>query len=199
MAPVLEGKVVKNDVFNNLPEALRREVQTKIAALEAEIEAILAERPDAEKERRARLAALNEQVAGRHVRAALDDLKSEFAEVAGVESYLKAAARDLVRNAGLFVGADGTPAGKLTRGAAVSPRFARYAVHVMATTTAAGGAPIVQEPNPTYANLFGRIELGAGADGQRPGGAHQAGRPASRQRRLSAGRRRCAARQCGHR
>ena len=104
VAPVLEGKVVKNDVFNNLPEALRREVQTKIAALEAEIEAILAERPDAEKERRARLATLNEQVAGRHVRAALDDLKSEFAEVAGVESYLKAAARDLVRNAGLFVG-----------------------------------------------------------------------------------------------
>ena len=166
VAPVLEGKVVKNDVFNNLPEALRREVQTKIAALEAEIEAILAERPDAEKERRARLATLNEQVAGRHVRAALDDLKSEFAEVAGVESYLKAAARDLVRNAGLFVAADGTPAGKLTRGAAVLPRFARYAVHVMATTAAAGGAPIVQEPNPTYANLFGRVELGAGADGQ---------------------------------
>ena len=55
--------------------------------------------------------------------------------------------------------------GKLTRGAAVFPRFARYAVHVMATT-AAGGAPIVQEPNPTYANLFGRVELGAGADGQ---------------------------------
>jgi AAA domain len=165
VAPVLEGKVVKNDVFNNLPEALRREVQTKIAALEAEIEAILAERPDAEKERRARLAALNEQVAGRHVRAALDDLKSEFAEVAGVESYLKAAARDLVRNAGLFV-ADGTSAGKLTRGAAVLPRFARYAVHVMATTAAAGGAPIVQEPNPTYANLFGRVELGAGADEQ---------------------------------
>jgi hypothetical protein len=165
VAPVLEGKVVKNDVFNNLPEALRREVQTKIAALEAEIEAILAERPDAEKERRARLTTLNEQVAGRHVRAALDDLKSEFAEVAGVESYLKAAARDLVRNAGLFVAADGAPAGKLTRGAAVLPRFARYAVHVMATT-AAGGAPIVQEPNPTYANLFGRVELGAGADGQ---------------------------------
>ncbi|HEY8247319.1 MAG TPA: hypothetical protein VIG38_08575, partial [Hyphomicrobium sp.] len=81
VAPVLEGKVVKTDVFNSVPEALRREVETKIAALEAEIEAILAERPDAEKERRARLVALNEQMAGRHVRAALDDIKAEFAEV----------------------------------------------------------------------------------------------------------------------
>ena len=57
VAPVLEGKVVKTDVFNSVPEALRREVETKIAAFEAEIEAILAERPDAEKERRARLVA----------------------------------------------------------------------------------------------------------------------------------------------
>jgi hypothetical protein len=184
VAPVLEGKVVKTDVFNSVPEALRREVETKIAALEAEIEAILTERPDAEKERRARLVALNEHVAGRHVRAALDDLKAEFAEVAGVESYLKAAARDLVRNAGLFVAAQGTNGGtqgsKLTHGAGVHPRFARYAVHVMATSSAASGAPVVQEPNPTYANLFGRVELGTGADGHsqvvrvKPGALHRA-------------------------
>jgi predicted ATP-dependent protease len=166
VAPVLEGKVVKTDVFNSVPESLRREVETKIAALEAEIEAILTERPEAEKERRARLSQLNENVAGRHVRAALDDLKAEFAEVAGVESYLKAAARDLVRNAGLFVSAGGTLGSKLTRGAGAHPRFARYGVHIMATSSAASGAPIVQEPNPTYANLFGRVELGTGADGQ---------------------------------
>jgi predicted ATP-dependent protease len=180
VAPVLEGKVVKTDVFNSVPEALRREVETKIAALEAEIEAILAERPEAEKERRARLVALNEQVAGRHVRTALDDLKAEFADVAGVESYLKAAARDLVRNAGLFVAAQAAHGGKVSSGAAAHPRFARYAVHVMATTAEAAGAPIVQEPNPTYANLFGRVELGAGSDAQsqvvriKPGALHRA-------------------------
>lgn len=163
VAPVLEGKVVKADVFNSVPEALRREVETKIAALEAEIEAILTERPESEKARRERLVALNEQAAGRHVRAALQDLRSEFAEVAGVESYLKAATRDLVRNAGLFVGSGaGT---KPPVSASAQAKFARYAVHVMATTSAASGAPIVQESNPTYGNLFGRIELGTGADG----------------------------------
>jgi len=164
VAPVLDGKVVKTDVFNSVPEALRREVETKIAALEAEIEAILAERPEAEKDRRARLVALNEQVAGRHVRAALDDLKTEFADVAGVESYLKAAARDLVRNAGIFVAPPGIAAGQPARVPATHPRFARYAVHVMATSSAGSGAPIVYEPNPTYANIFGRIELGAATD-----------------------------------
>ena len=50
----------------------------------------------------------------------------------------------------------------------------------MATTSAAAGAPIVQEPNPTYANLFGRVELGAGAEAPshvvriKPGALHRA-------------------------
>jgi len=180
VAPVLEGKVVKTDVFNSVPEALRREVETKIAALEAEIETILAERPEDEKERRARLVALNEQIAGRHVRAALDDIKTEFAEVAGVESYLKAATRDLIRNAGLFVAANGASGSQPARVPATHPRFARYAVHVMATSSAGTGAPIAQEPNPTYANLFGRVELGTSADGAsqvvriKPGALHRA-------------------------
>ena len=166
VAPVLEGKVVKTDVFNSVPEVLRREVETKIAALEAEIEAILTERPEAEKERRARLVALNEQIAGRHVRAALDEIKAEFAEVAGVESYLKAAARDLVRNAATFVsGAAGSTGAQAARVSASHPSLARYLVHVLATSSEGSGAPVIHEQNPTYANLFGRIELGTAADG----------------------------------
>ena len=37
MAPMHEGKVVKPEVFNALPEAMRRDVETKIAALEKEL------------------------------------------------------------------------------------------------------------------------------------------------------------------
>ena len=190
VAPILEGKVVKADVFNSVPESLRREVHTKIAALEAEIEAILAERPDVEKTRRERLLALNEQIAGRQVRTALDDLMREFGEIAGVERYVKAAGRDLVRNAGLFLGSGGHDSVKVPVGTLGEARFARYRVHVMATAAEGTGAPVVEEANPTYANLFGRIELGGGGNGQqRSGRPHQARRAASRQRRLPAARR----------
>jgi predicted ATP-dependent protease len=50
----------------------------------------------------------------------------------------------------------------------------------MATTSAGSGAPVIQEPNPTYTNLFGRIELAPGGDGPsqvvriKPGALHRA-------------------------
>lgn len=180
VAPILDGKVVKSDVFNSVPESLRREVQTKIAALEAEIEAIIAERPDAEKERRAQLLTLNDQVAGRHVRAVLDELQEEFSDVVGTKSFLKATARDLVRNAGLFLSAATHDSVHIPVGTIGDGRFARYRVHVM-SLPAGAGAPVVYEANPTYANLFGRIELGTGGDSQhaqlmriKPGALHRA-------------------------
>lgn len=181
VAPILEGKVVKTDVFNSVPEALRQEVRTKIAALEAEIEALLAERPEAERARRERIMALNEMVAGRHVRAALEDAGRGHSDTNGVESYLKAAGRDLTRNAGLFLALPGQERVRIAVGTIGDARFARYRVHPMATSGAGGGAPVVEERNPTYANLFGRIEFGPAGEGRavvvtriRPGALHRA-------------------------
>ncbi len=181
VAPILDGRVVKSDVFNSVPESLRREVHAKIAALEAEIEQILGERPGAEKARRERLVALNEQIAGRQVRAVLDDVMSDFASVAGMERYLKAAGRDLVRNAGVFLTIANREAIKVSVGTSGDTRLARYRVHVMATSAEESHAPIIEETNPTYANLFGRIEFGAAGDGQplqvvriKPGALHRA-------------------------
>ena len=165
VAPILEGKVVKTDVFNSVPESLRREVETKIAALESEIEALLAERPGAEKARRDRLLALNEQVAGRQVRAALDELKIQFGDTSGVESFIKAAGRDLIRNAALFLGSGANDSVKIPVGSIGDPRFTRYRVHIMAASGATPGAPVVAEANPTYANIFGRVESASGGEG----------------------------------
>jgi predicted ATP-dependent protease len=181
VAPILDGKVVRNDVFNSVPEALRQEVKTKIAALEAEIEHILADRPAVEKSRRERLLALNEEIAGRQVRAVIDDLAATFKDIAGAERYLKAAGRDLVRNAGLFLVIAGHESVKIPVGTINDTRFARYRVHPIATSEAEAKAPVVEEGNPTYANLFGRIEVGPGGDGRqsqvvriRPGALHRA-------------------------
>jgi lon-related putative ATP-dependent protease len=163
MAPMHEGKVVKPEVFETLPEAMRREVQNKIEALQRELETILGRMPKAEKERRAKLSELNEQVAQRAVREALVDLAEAFRDVPQVIEYLEAAGRDLVRNVALFLtsGDDENAMVKQPVDTARDFRFRRYMINVMVSNGGEGmgkGAPIVEELNPTHGNLIGRIE-----------------------------------------
>jgi predicted ATP-dependent protease len=116
------------------------------------------------------------------VRAVLDELKIQFGDASGVESFIKAAGRDLIRNAALFLGSGGHESVKVPVGTIGDPRFMRYRVHVMAASGATPGAPVVAEANPTYANIFGRVESAAGGgEGQpvqvsriKPGALHRA-------------------------
>jgi lon-related putative ATP-dependent protease len=162
MAPMHEGKVVKPEVFNALPEAMRRDVEMKIEALQKEMQSILERLPKSDKKRRGDLTELNEEMAKRAVGDALDDLESSFADVPEAAAYILAAGYDLVRNVGLFLptGEEENSIVKQSVGSAHDPRFRRYMINLMVAADAAAttGAPVVEEINPTYGNLIGRVE-----------------------------------------
>jgi predicted ATP-dependent protease len=160
MAPMHDGKVVKPEVYNQLPEEMRQQIELRVGALQKELAAILAAAPKAEKLRRARLSELAEEVSLASVAAAIDDVKAEFADLPEVISYLNAAESDLVRNAGLFLSGSGDEA-ILKEPVEIlhDPRFRRYMVNVLVSSAETqAGAPIYEETNPTFGNLIGRIE-----------------------------------------
>jgi lon-related putative ATP-dependent protease len=159
MAPMHEGKVVKPEVFNALPEGMRREIESKVESLQRELGIILERLPKTDKQRRARLKDLNEEVAKAAVADALDDLIAAFSDVAAAGDYLDAAGRDLIRNVGVFLatGEEDNAIVKQPVDSAHDVRFRRYMVNVMVSHDAAG-APVVEEQNPTYGNLIGRVE-----------------------------------------
>jgi predicted ATP-dependent protease len=162
MAPMHEGKVVKPEVFNALPEAMRRDVENKIAALEKELAQVLERLPRSDKKRRDQLSELNEEVATTVIREALMDLHASFVDIPEAAAYLEAAGADMVRNVGLFLatGEEQCAIVKQPVETAHDPRFRRYMVNVMAANAdgASAGAPLVEEDNPTYGNVVGRVE-----------------------------------------
>ena len=160
MAPMHEGKVVKPDVFNALPEAMRRDVENKIAALEKELGAILERLPQSDKRRRTQLSELNEEVGKSAIRDALFDLHESLNDVPAAAAYLEAAGQDMVRNVGLFLagGEEDNAIVKRPVESAQDPRFRRYLVNTMASETLTEGAPIIEEDNPTFGNVIGRVE-----------------------------------------
>ncbi len=186
MAPMSDGAVVKPEIFNGLPEAMRKEVEAKIEALQGELVIILERMPRLDKKRRARLAQLHEETAQIAVSEALADLRESFGDLPDVVRYVNAVEEDLVSNAALFALKEEEGEGEGEEGHAVlsepaatarDPRFRRYLINVMVGRTLEPGqhpphqagqqagvqaddgpVPIIEEPNPTYASLIGRIE-----------------------------------------
>jgi lon-related putative ATP-dependent protease len=162
MAPMHEGKIVKPEVFNTLPEAMRKQIEQRIEALQKELAEIIEKLPKTDKQRRAKLSELNEEIASLGVHEALDDLAAAFADQPEVLAYLDAVGRDLVRNVGLFLAPSGEENEMVKQpvDTARDARFRRYMVNPMVSH---GGddppiAPLVEELNPTYGNLIGRVE-----------------------------------------
>ncbi|MFM9941112.1 MAG: Lon protease family protein [Hyphomicrobiaceae bacterium] len=163
MAPMHEGKIVKPEVFNTLPDAMKKEVEQRIEALQKELEQILEKVPKSDKQRRARTSDLNAEIASLAVREALDDVAAAFADQPKVLEYLDAAGRDLVRNVGLFLAQAGDGESEIVKepaDTARDARFRRYMINVMVANGEApeSGAPIIEEANPTFGNVIGRVE-----------------------------------------
>lgn len=173
MAPTHDGKVVKPEVFNQLPQAMRQDVETRIGALQSELEAILASAPASDKERRRQVAALNAETAQHTIEAALDDVSQAFSDVPDVTRWLAEAERDLIANLDRFIGdtarsaADGrdTPLGS-------ADPYARYLATVVVSHEKDGGAPLVELVAPSAADLTGHVDQDLLSI--RPGALHKA-------------------------
>lgn len=165
LAPLKDGKVIKPEVFNALHHSERQAIEAKMAELQEELKAIVERLPMLEKERRQRIREVTSEFAKSAVELAIRQLAKRFAEIAAVQEYLTAVARDLVDNVDIFLKAQGAREESLITLAEPAPdnnpRLRRYLVNVLVSAADGGGrkgAPVVREDHPTLANLLGRIE-----------------------------------------
>jgi len=88
----------------------------------------------------------------------LDPLRQKYENMDKVLGYLDTVQEDILNNLDDFkpqAPQQQIPGLKIPR---EEPSFERYQVNVLVDNSSTAGAPVVFEPNPTYNNLFGRIE-----------------------------------------
>jgi lon-related putative ATP-dependent protease len=186
--PLREGKPMTPAEFAQLPEPVRARYQSGMDELGPRIQAFLTKTRGLQREARERLRTLEREVALFAVGHLIDELKERYAQSRKLVEWLTAVAEDVTENLGQFQ-ALGQESGAespspVLQAIAGGPEqaLARYDVNVFVAHDSDGGAPVVVETNPTYPNLFGRIEhhgvLGGGfvTDHRmlRPGAVHLA-------------------------
>ena len=157
LAPAANGEVVPPDEFNAWPPAKRAQTQADIEALEKDLEHIVRQIPQMEKQQRDEIRALNRDTAEFVVDHLIQEAKAAFSDIPEIAAHIDFVRADLIENMPIFVvrgeAGEGDPRA-LTQAAA----FERYEANVLISQNGAVGAPLVEELHPTLGNLIGRID-----------------------------------------
>ena len=157
VAPAPRGEPLTGAEFAALPEAERNEIEARGKRLEERVEATLRQLREFEREARAAHESLVRDVAAAAVRQLIREIRERFAGIQPVERYLAGVEDDLIAHAEEFRQLDDAKA-PLPFLPPPGAFLDRYRVNVLVDRTGLQGAPVVVEPNPTHANLLGRLE-----------------------------------------
>lgn len=160
LVPSRNDEVVPPAEFNAWPEEKRKEVQAQIELLEKDLEHIVRQMPQWQKERREALRQLNRQTTQGAIGSLIEDKKRQFSDLPRVVEHLDRVQTDLIDNVGMFI------AGNAEEGTAAEAEikapggaFDRYEVNVLVSQAGREEAvPVVEEWHPTLGNLIGSIE-----------------------------------------
>ena len=153
-----EGKPMSNDEFQSLDTEKRREIEDKGTDVQYEIRKAVRQVRQLEKEVKASIRDLEKTMGSFAIKPLVEQMQEKYCDFSDdVCKYLDDVHDDIVEHLDQFKGDDSE--GEVS----VVPRkrtssFARYQVNLLVNNAETTGAPVVEETNPTYYNLLGKIE-----------------------------------------
>jgi predicted ATP-dependent protease len=161
LAPRRDGKVLTPEAFEALPGAEREHIQHDLEELQSELERVMQQVPQWEREHREALRELNRNTTGAAIALMMDELRAGYWDSSDVIQHLDAVEQDIKENADDFLTSAQPPQGippAPAEGATAEARFRRYQVNVIVDNGGRHGAPVIYEDNPTHQTLVGRVE-----------------------------------------
>jgi lon-related putative ATP-dependent protease len=158
--PLKEGKPLNDEEFQSLDPVTREEMLKRSNKLQSELQAAIRQVKGLEKGANDALQKVDHEVALYAVGHLIEDLTEKYRDLPDVIVHLQEVRDDILENLSQFreePKGKPSPVPATAEEAEVLP-FKRYEVNVLVDNAALNGAPVVTELNPTYNDLFGRIE-----------------------------------------
>ena len=171
MIPTLGERPLTDAEVNALPESAQKEFEQKRSGLEKKAKDTIKVLRELERESRDKRRELDRQVALFVVGGLIDDLLEKYADEQDVCDFLEGVKQDVLENIDAFRESDddddGEEPGEVALGQFAGIKappwlddlpFRNYRVNVLVDRSEQQGNPVVVELNPSYHDLFGRIE-----------------------------------------
>lgn len=161
LVPIIHGKAITPEQYEVLDEATKKEIEKRRAELQQDINAFLRQVRDVNRESREQVNELNRRVGMYVVGTRIEGIREQFGSFAHVAPYLDDIQDHILSHLDDFSedsqkqeSSSGSPI-KLE---APADPYLKYRVNILVDNTDLKGAPVIIETNPTYYNMFGRME-----------------------------------------
>ncbi|MBI4839448.1 MAG: AAA family ATPase [Nitrospirae bacterium] len=153
------GESLSEEEYESLEPKVRKKVEEIGRQLQEKLDDVVRLVREAEKRVKEKIVQLERQAALSAVGHLIDEIKNKYKETPTVSGYLDDVKEDILEHLDDFKPQEEQPAVlPFMKPVKTEPSFIRYSVNVLINNSGQKGAPVVIESNPTYYNLFGRIE-----------------------------------------
>ena len=156
--PLKDGKPISEEAFMSIGQEEREDIRKKQAQLQEEIESAVRQTRELDKEAQKALEELDQQVAHFVLHHLVESLEEKYKEIPEVVAHLEAIHHDVLEDLSQFKPQPKQKEGPLPIPPPQKVSTNKYQANVLVDNSKVTGTPVVLEMNPTYSNLFGRIE-----------------------------------------
>jgi len=160
IAPVKKtGEPLTEEEYELLDEKTKKRIDETGKALQEKLNDVVRMVREAEKMVKEAIEKFEKEAALSAVGHLIDDLKGKYSEYEKIIAYLEDVKENILDHLDDFkVQEEQVPQLPFMKMSRAEPTFTRYSVNVLVNNKDCKGAPCIFESNPTYYNLFGRIE-----------------------------------------
>jgi lon-related putative ATP-dependent protease len=154
------GEPLTEEEFQSLDEETKKKIEQIGKQLQEKLDDVVRALKAGEKLVKELLKKLEREVALSVLGSLIDELKNKYAGNEKLINYLEEVKEDILNNIDDFKAQteESSPPLPFMKMPKQEANFARYSVNVIVNNANLKGAPCIFESNPTYYNLFGRIE-----------------------------------------
>jgi len=159
LVPVREGHPLSQQEYEDLSPQEREEIDRKGNRLHEKLNDVMREVRDSEKEMRKAIEEMEQEMLLYTLGHLFEELEEKYDAHEAVLRHFEGCKKDILgRIDELRPGSQQVAIGNLRIGGQQEVSFERYRINLFLDNAKGQGAPVVYESNPTYFNLFGRVE-----------------------------------------
>ena len=160
MMPVLNGKALKEEEFDNLDDELKNQYEEKSGVVQQMIMDVISQIKIIERESDKKISEWQSNVALLTVNVHINFLKSKYKRNKKINNFLNAVKQDVLKNVPKFLEEDKNKQQQMVQNPLQQEPdpCLNYRVNLFVDNSNLEGAPVIMDSNYTYHNIFGKLE-----------------------------------------